>query len=67
MKEQYKFYIYMKVFIGHADSINEALYVKEALLNVFKDKNLEIEICEIGPIIGASVGPGTIGLYFYGD
>lgn len=67
MKEQYKFSTYKKVFIGHADSINEALYVKEALLNVFKDKNLEIEICEIGPIIGASVGPGTIGLYFYGD
>ena len=67
MKEQYKFSTYKKVFIGHADSINEALYVNETLLNVFKDKNLEIEICEIGPIIGASIGPGTIGLYFYGD
>lgn len=67
MKEQYQNSTYKKVFIGHADSIEDAMYVKELLEIEFFNKDLEIEICEIGPIIGASVGPGTIGLYFYGD
>ncbi len=50
--------------IGHADNIEAANFVKDEILKEFKPK--EIFIDYIGPIVGASVGPGTIGLYFMG-
>ncbi len=53
------------VYIGHADSLDEALLIKEKL----HEKVPEItnfEIGFIGPIVGASTGPGTLGIFVFG-
>ena len=47
---------YKKVYITHADAIDTANDIKEKLLEI--DKDLEIKIVMISPIIGAHVGPG---------
>ena len=51
--------------IAHADCLEEALYVKEQLLKEIKCQDIIIDY--IGPIVGSSVGPGTIGIYFMGN
>lgn len=52
------------IFIGHADCIEDALYLKKICLEEigFKDSYVNY----IGPVIGAVVGPGMLGLYYYG-
>lgn len=52
------------VFIGHGDSIEDANFVKDHVLDSFPDT--EIHIMPIGPIIGAHTGPGVIALFFIG-
>lgn len=53
-----------KVFISHADCIQDA----EQLASMFKNKyNIEVEIItDVGPVIGAHSGPGTLALFFIG-
>ena len=53
------------IFVSHADAPVEAEEVKEAIIKALGD-NTEIYTTYIGPIVGASVGPGTIGVYCYG-
>lgn len=50
------------LFIEHADSINDANYIKEALKGTVK----EINISYLGPIIGSTIGPDSITINFYG-
>ena len=50
--------------IGHADSLEDANFIKEHLEKEIKCAGFYINY--IGPIVGASVGPGTIGVYFKG-
>lgn len=64
VKEQFEQVPYQRVFISHADCIDAAEEMKELILKALP--NVEVEIGYIGPIIGATVGPGTIGVYFYG-
>ena len=52
------------VYVCHADCAEDAETVKNLLLESVKCKDVKIEY--IGPIIGASTGPGTIGVYFFG-
>lgn len=54
-----------EVVIGHADCLEDALELKELILEKV-DSSLNIRISYIGPMVGASVGPGTMGIYFYG-
>ncbi len=52
------------IFISHADSESDAF----ALANIIKEQhkvNIEL-ITDIGPVIGAHAGPGTIALFFVG-
>lgn len=51
-------------FVGHCDSVDDAQAIKEMLEaeKVFKD----VKIFEIGSVIGSHVGPGTIGVLFFG-
>lgn len=42
------------------DAVTVKEYLKEALGDV------KIELNVIGPIVGASVGPGTVIVYYYG-
>lgn len=53
------------VFIEHADCIEDALYLKDLILKKVNPKN--INISSVGPIIGATVGPNSITVNFYGD
>ncbi len=52
------------ILLGHADCIEDAETIKEMLLANVKCQGVYIDY--IGPIIGASTGPGTIGIYFFG-
>lgn len=53
------------IYISHADSIEDAQFVKEHIEREIECK--EVFIDYIGPIVGASVGPGTISVYYCGD
>lgn len=51
------------LFIEHADSLEDAEYVAKELEGFVK----EIKISWLGPIIGATIGPGAITCNFYGE
>lgn len=65
-KEQYESVPYQKVFFSHADSEEDAKLLKEKVLAACPDKNVDVHFGYIGPIVGASCGPGTIAVYFFG-
>ena len=52
------------VYIAHGDCEADAAYLKSKVEEIIKPKN--IIIGKIGPIIGASSGPGVISIYVYG-
>lgn len=51
-----------KLFIEHADCLEDAMYFADAL----KDYVKEINVSMLGPIIGTAIGPGSITLNFFG-
>ena len=53
------------VYVEHADSLEDALYVKERIETLVKPK--EVRVATLGPIIGASCGPDTIIVDFFGQ
>ena len=53
------------VYISHADTEETAAAIKELLVKKIKCK--DVVYGYIGPIVGASVGPGTVAIYFVGD
>ena len=56
---------YQKMFISHADCYDEAVELKAMILSKL-GRNVEVHIGYVGPCVGASVGPGQVGVYFYG-
>jgi DegV family protein with EDD domain len=52
------------VFIAHADAIEAAESLKDALLHQHGAKH--VVVGEIGPVIGAHAGPGTVALFYLG-
>ena len=58
---------YGKLFISHADCYDDAITLKEEIIKLIPDKDIEVHISYVSPVIGASCGPGMIGAYFYGD
>ena len=54
------------MFISHSDCAEDAEIFKAAVEAALPGKNLNIHVGYIGPIVGASVGPGTLAVYFYG-
>lgn len=50
--------------IAHADNPQEAALLKEILLQ--RHSFEEVRMADIGPIVGASVGPGTVVAYIFG-
>ena len=52
------------VFIGHADSAEDAEYVRQLVEERMGVKNFLVYF--IGPIVGAHSGPGTIALFHFG-
>lgn len=53
------------VFIEHADCLEDALFLKNLIIEKVNPKN--INISNVGPIIGATVGPNSITVNFYGE
>ena len=53
------------VFIAQANATEYAEMLKDALLHEFGAGN--VTIGEIGPVIGAHAGPGTIALFYLGE
>lgn len=49
------------IYVVHADTLADAEFVKELLLKETNAK--EVIVTPMGPIIGVSTGPGTIGVY----
>lgn len=56
---------YQYVCVAHADSLDDALDLKAAVEKKMKTP-LPIRVGYIGPIVGASCGPGTLAVYFFG-
>ncbi len=54
-----------KIFIMHADCEEEGKNFVEMIRAAFPDKELDITLQMVGPVIGAHCGPGTIGLIFH--
>lgn len=52
------------IFIGHGDTIEDAIFVKELVEKRFNPRRIVIN--NIGPVIGSHSGPGTIALFFVG-
>ena len=51
------------VFISHADCMDDAKALADMIEKEFSPK--KIVIGDIGPVIGAHAGPGTLALFFY--
>ena len=49
-------------FVAHADNIEGAKELRKAVKGMFK----EVQICDIGPVIGAHVGSGMLAVVFMG-
>lgn len=56
-----------KCFVCHSDSPEEAQAVASAVECRFPDLNGKVQIFNVGVIIGAHTGPGTVALFFWGD
>ena len=56
--------VYETLYISHADDEESANLLKDEILAIAPFKNVVFGY--IGPIVGASVGPGTVGAYVFG-
>ena len=56
--------VYEELFISHADCLEEAELMKAEILKLAPFKN--VTVSTIGPIVGASVGPGTVIVFCHG-
>ena len=64
MAERFENVPYQKVFISHADALEDAEILKAAVIEKFGD--MDIRIVYAGPIIGASTGPGMLSVNYFG-
>lgn len=65
-KETYRDNPHQRVCIVHADCPDAAEELKALVTERMPDKNVEVITAGLGPIIGATTGPGTVGVYCYG-
>ena len=56
-----------KCYVCHSDSLDEARDVAAAIECRFPNIDGKVEIFNVGVIIGAHTGPGTVALFFWGD
>lgn len=64
-KEAWEDVPYQRVMICHADCIEEAEELKQMLFAAL-GKEVDVHIGYVGSAVGASVGPGMLGLFFFG-
>lgn len=65
VKESWEDVPYQRLHISHADCVEEAEKLKEMLLAVL-GKEVDVHIGYVGPIVGASAGPGTLSINYFG-
>ena len=66
MQEHFQPEICPYVFIHHTACETDALLLKEEVLKRFKISESDIHIGNVNGVMGASVGPGMFGLFYYG-
>ena len=66
MEENFKPEICPYVFIHHTVCESEALLLKDEILKRFPIKESDIHLGNVNAVMGASVGPGMFGIFFYG-
>ena len=54
------------VFISHGDCEEDALFVKQKLVELVGCDPEKIVLSQVGPVIGSHSGPGTVALFFRG-
>ena len=50
------------VNISHIDALDEAMEIVQQVRNISKVE--EVIISDIGPVVGAHIGPGTVGIIY---
>ncbi len=66
MEQNFRPEICPYVFIHHTVCLDDALFLKEEILKRFPIKESDVHIGNVNAVMGASVGPGMFGLFFYG-
>lgn len=66
MEEEGKALDGQKIYICHADCLEDAQFVERKVKERFPNIG-EIIIWYVGPVIGTHSGPGTVGLFFRGE
>ena len=66
VKEKYRPEAYADIFVHHMDCEEEALVLKEEIIKQVGVKEENVHIGKINAAVGASVGPGMLGVYYYG-
>lgn len=56
-----------RCYICHSNCEEDAIDVKTIIKEKFKNIKGDIEIFNIGTVIGSHTGPGTVALFFWGD
>jgi DegV family protein with EDD domain len=56
-----------KCFLSHSACLEDAQAVAELVQSTFKRMDGKVMINDIGTVIGAHTGPGTVALFFWGD
>ncbi len=64
--EAYTEHEHQRIFVVQADCEDEAQWLRDLIRERIPDKQIPIDIEPLGPIIGASTGPGMIAAYCYG-
>lgn len=54
------------IMISHGNCVEDATFLKEKILEVIPNIQ-EVVLSEIGPVIGAHSGPGTVALFYFAD
>lgn len=65
VKEAYEDAPYQRLWISHADCLEEAEELKGIILEKL-GKEIDVHIGYVGVCVGATVGPGMLGVFFYG-
>lgn len=56
-----------KCFISHSDCLEDAQAVAKLVKENFPNLQGDVEINDVGTVIGSHTGPGTVALFFWGD
>ena len=66
MAGAYQAHPYQKVYLSHADCEEDLMLLKEEIEKRVDLSGVDMHIGNIGTIIGATSGPGTVAVFFFG-